>query len=48
MDNVLECYATSGGKDYILSVVARDIDDYYDINIYIIAKIETIVIDTTI
>mgnify|MGYP002639945035 FL=1 len=31
MDNVLECYATSGGKDYILSVVARDIDDYYDI-----------------
>lgn len=31
MPNVLECYATSGGKDYILTVVARDIDDYHDI-----------------
>ena len=28
--NVLECYATSGGKDYMLTVVAKDIDDYYD------------------
>lgn len=30
MDNVLECYATSGGKDYMLTVVARDIKDYYE------------------
>jgi Lrp/AsnC family transcriptional regulator len=31
MDNVLECYATSGGKDYMLTVVAKDMDDYYEI-----------------
>jgi Lrp/AsnC family transcriptional regulator len=31
MPNVLECYATSGGKDYILTVVAHDIDDYYEL-----------------
>lgn len=31
MDNVLECYATSGGKDYMLTVVAKDIDDYYEL-----------------
>ena len=31
MKNVLECYATSGGKDYMLTVVAKDIDDYYEI-----------------
>ena len=31
MPNVLECYATSGGKDYMLTVVARDIDDYYEL-----------------
>jgi len=31
MANVLECYATSGGKDYMLTVVARDIDDYYEL-----------------
>jgi len=30
MDNVIECYATSGGKDYLLTVVARDIKDYYE------------------
>lgn len=30
MPSVLECYATSGGKDYMLTVVARDIDDYYE------------------
>ncbi|MDG1708557.1 MAG: Lrp/AsnC family transcriptional regulator [Emcibacteraceae bacterium] len=28
--NVLECYATAGGKDYMLTVVAKDIDDYYE------------------
>lgn len=31
MDNVIECYATSGGKDYMLTVVARDMQDYYDL-----------------
>lgn len=31
MDNVLECHATSGGKDYMLTVVAKDMDDYYEI-----------------
>lgn len=31
MKNVMECYATSGGKDYMLTVVAKDIDNYYDI-----------------
>jgi Lrp/AsnC family transcriptional regulator len=30
MENVLECYATSGGKDYMLTVVARDMEHYYD------------------
>jgi Lrp/AsnC family transcriptional regulator len=30
IDNVLECYATSGGKDYMLTIVAKDIDDYYE------------------
>lgn len=31
MENVLECYATSGGKDYMLTVVAKDMDDYYEL-----------------
>ncbi|MCC3859801.1 Lrp/AsnC family transcriptional regulator [Pseudemcibacter aquimaris] len=31
MPNVLECYATSGGKDYMLTVVAKDMDDYYEL-----------------
>lgn len=31
MDNVLECYTTSSGKDYMLTVVAKDVDDYYEI-----------------
>lgn len=31
IDNVLECYATSGGKDYMLTVIAKDMDDYYEI-----------------
>ncbi|MCP5381011.1 MAG: Lrp/AsnC family transcriptional regulator [Kordiimonadaceae bacterium] len=31
MPNVLECFATSGGKDYMLTVVARDIDNYYEL-----------------
>ena len=28
--NVLECYAIAGGKDYMLTNVAKDIDDYYE------------------
>ena len=31
IDYVLECYATSGGKDYMLTVVAKDMVDYYEI-----------------
>lgn len=42
MDNPLECYATSGGKDYMLTVVAKDMDDYYEIMSYSIIDHPTI------
>ena len=31
MDNVIECYAASGENDYVLTVVAKDIKDYYEL-----------------
>lgn len=31
MSNVVECYAASGENDYVLTVVAKDIKDYYEL-----------------
>lgn len=29
-ENVLECFATSGGNDYLLTIIAPDIEVYYE------------------
>lgn len=37
-DNIMECYATSGDYDFLLRVVARNIDDFADISMRRILK----------
>ena len=39
MDEVVECYAVSGGGDYILKVVASDIDTFSELAIKKLARL---------
>lgn len=38
-DDILECHLTSGDADYILRVVARDMEDYADIHRNCLARL---------
>lgn len=42
LNEVIECYSISGEFDFMLKVVAKDMDDYYDFHVNRLSPIENI------